>query len=53
MRMSNSVNYFHMLLCLSTYDTAYKICLTCPLYTDKVSWFFETGNSEGKRMMYM
>ena len=37
MRTSNSVYNFHMFLCLSTYDTAYKICLMCPLYSDKVS----------------
>ena len=53
MRKWNSVYNFHMFLCLSTYDTAYKVCLTCPLYTDKVSLFFETGNSEGKHMIYM
>ena len=37
MKTSNSVYNFHMFLCLSTYDTAYKICRICPLCTDKVS----------------
>ena len=37
MKTSNYVYNFHMFLCLSTFDTAYKICRTCPLYTDKVS----------------
>ena len=36
MKTSNSVYNFHKLMCLSTYDTAYKICLTCLLYTEKV-----------------
>ena len=42
-----------MFLPLSTYDTAYKIYLTCLLYTEKVSRFFETGKSAGKHIIYM
>ena len=53
MCMSNCVYNFYMFLSLSTYDTAYKICLTCLLYTEKVSKFFETGNSAGKHIIYM
>ena len=53
MCMPNCVYNFFMFLSLSTYDTAYKICLTCLLYTEKVSRFFETGNSEGKHIIYM
>ena len=54
LRTSNSVYNFHMFLCLSTNDTtAYTYCPTCPLYTEKVSYFFKTGNSEGKLMIYM
>ena len=34
-RTSNSVYNFHMFLSLPTNDTAYKIWLSCPLYTDK------------------
>ena len=53
MRTFNSVYNFHMFLYLSTYGTAFKMFLKCPLYTDKVSWVFKTGNSEGKHMIYM
>ena len=53
MCMPNCVYNFYMFLSLSTYDTAYKICLTCPLYTGKVSRFFKTGNSAGKYIIYM
>ena len=53
MCMPNCVFDVYMFLSLSTYDTAYKICLTCPLYTGKVSRFFEIGNREGKYIIYM
>ena len=36
-RTSNSFYNFNMFLCLSTYDTPYKVSHECPLYTDKVS----------------
>ena len=39
-----------MLLSLLTYDTAYRICLTCFLNTEKVSRFFEAGNSKGNTL---
>ena len=53
MCMPNCVYNFYMFLSLSTYDTAYEICHTCPLYIGKVSRFFETGNSAGKCNIYM
>ena len=53
MCMPNCVYDFYMFLSLSTYDTAYKIYLTCLLYTGKVSRFFKTGNSAGKYIIYM
>ena len=37
MKMSNSFYNFYMFLCLSTYDTPYKVGHLCPLYTGKVS----------------
>ena len=52
-RTSNSFYKFYMFLCLSTYDTPYKVGDQCPLYTGKVSRFFETSNSAIKYMIYM
>ena len=41
MCMPNCVYNFYMFLSLSTYDTAYDFCLTCPLYIGKVSRFLK------------
>ena len=41
MCMPNCVYDFYVFLSLSTYDTAYKIWLTCLLYTGKFSRFLE------------
>ena len=41
-RTSNSFYNFYMFLCLSTYDTPYKVGHWCPLYIGKVSGFLDT-----------